>query len=246
MNDVFNIKRFGLLFKEQTSKNLKLFLMGTVLVFAVLFALMLISIIALNNQHLNFDIRLGYYAFFLFPSALLLSSIWFSYLSKKSPEIGNLLLPVSAFERILVAFIINVIIFSLLYLLIVLSIELILFQDFTILHYVFHFFKYYTFYAVLFFLQSIFLIGSLIFKKASTIKTGFSLFIIIIILQLISTITLRLTFKVLTSDFGDMFFTNNYQLIKPSYSGTIENILIYMGFPLIWVASYFKLKEKQV
>lgn len=247
MNEVFNLKRFGLLFKEQTSKNLKLFLMGTVLVFAVLFALILISIIAMNDQHLKFDIRLGYYAFFLFPSALLLSSIWFSYLSKKAPEIGNLLLPVSAFERILVAFIINVIIFSLLYLLIVLSIELILFQDFTILQYVFHFFEYYTFYAALFLLQSIFLIGSLIFKKAATIKTGFSIFVILIILQLISTITLRLVFtKIPSSNFGDMFFNNSYHLIKPAYSGTMDNIIIYMGFPLIWVASYFKLKEKQV
>lgn len=247
MSEIFNLKRFCLLFKEQTSKNLKLFLMGAVLIFAVLLILDIISIIAVGHNQLKFDVRFGFYMFFIFPSAFLLSSNWFSYLGKRAPETGNLLLPVSAFERILVAFIINVIIFSLVYLLIVLSVEIILFQDFAILYYVTHFFKYYTFYSTLFLLQSLFLIGSLIFKKAAIIKTGFSIFVILIILQLINNLTISIVFRDIPNlNYGDIFFNHSSNLVPPVYYNTIMKSLLYIGFPLVWVASYFKLNEKQV
>lgn len=247
MNNIFQLKRFGLLFREQTSKNLKIFLMGSVLVFAVLFALDLISLIGTKSQTLKFDFRIGYYSVFIFPAAILLSSSWFTFLSKKAPETGNLLLPVSAFERILVSFIINVIIFSIIYFGIVLSVELILFQDFTILHYLTHFSKYWSFYSALFFIQSLFLFGSLIFKKAAIIKTGFSLFIFYIFIQLIYTLLMNLVFKDIPNlKYGDVIFGGNYQIGNPAYINTIFNYLVYLGFPLIWIASYFKIKEKQV
>lgn len=247
MSDIFNLKRFCLLFKEQTSKNLKLFLMGAVLIFAVLLILDIISIIAVGQNQLNFDVRFGFYLFFIFPSAFLLSSNWFSYLSKSAPETGNLLLPVSSFERILVAFIINVIVFYLVYLLLVLSVEIILFQDFTVVQYVTHFFKYYTFYSALFLFQSLFLIGSLIFKKAAIIKTGFSIFVIMIILQLINNLTISIVFRDIPNlNYGDIFFNHSSNLVPPVYYNTIMKSLLYIGFPLVWVASYFKLNEKQV
>lgn len=247
MNEVFNFKRFGLLFKEQTSKNLKLFLMGAVLIFAVLFILDIIFIMSSYSHIVKFDIRLGFYHVFMYISAFLLSSNWFSYLSRRAPETGNLLLPVSAFERILVAFIINVIVFSLFYLLITLSVEIVLFQDFAIMYYVTHFFKYYTFYSTLFLLQSLFLIGSLIFKKAAIIKTGFSIFVILIIIQLINNLIISIVFRDIPSiNYGNVFFNQENNLITPHYFKTITNGLIYIGLPLVWVASYFKLKEKQV
>jgi hypothetical protein len=247
MSDIFNIKRFGLLFREQTSKNLKLFLMGAVLVFAVLMILDIIFIIAAGHYNVKFDIRLGFYSIFIFPAACLLSSSWFSYLSRRAPETGNLLLPVSAFERILTAFIINVIIFSIVYFLIVLSVEIILFQDFQILHYVTHFLEYYTFYSILFLFQSFFLIGSLIFKKAAIIKTGFSIFVMFIILQLINNLVISIVFRNIPNlNFGDVFFVHGNNIIAPPFFETISKWLIYLGLPLVWVASYFKLKEKQV
>ena len=247
MNDVFNLKRFTLLLKEQSSKNLKLFLMGTVLVFAVLFAINLIVLISSGFQIIKFDDRLGIYAVSIFPAAFLLSSTWFTYLSKRAPETGNLLLPVSAFERILVAFIINVIVFSLIYFLIVLSIEIILFQHFEILYYFTHFFKYHLFYSSLFLFQSFFLFGSLIFKKAATIKTGFAIFICFIILQLINNLVMSIVFRnVHNINYSMMFFNNEAFLITPLNIRLILLWIIYTGVPLMWVASYFKLKEKQV
>jgi len=247
MNDIFNLKRFGLLFREQTSKNLKLFLMGAVLIFAVLFILDLIFIIPSTTHQVKFQNRLGIYHIFIYISAFLLSSNWFTYLSKRSPETGNLLLPVSAFERILVAFLINVIIFSMSYLLIVLSVEIILFQDFTILQYLTHLNDYYLYYSVLFLFQSLFLIGSLIFKKTAIIKTGFSIFVILIILQLINNLTINIVFRDIPNLINnDVFFNQNSEFSSPGYFQIIQNYIIYLGFPLIWVASYFKLKEKQV
>lgn len=247
MNDIFNLKRFGLLFREQTSKNLKIFLMGSVLVFAVLFALDLISLIGTKSQTLKFDFRIGYYSVFIFPAAILLSSSWFSYLSKKAPETGNLMLPVSAFERILVSFIINIVIFSILYFIIVFSVELILFQDFKILKYVTDFTKYWTFYCTLFFFQSMFLIGSLIFKKAAIIKTGFSVFIIFVLMQLIHTFSMSIAFKDIPNlNYGEVFFGSDYRIVSPIIFEKVLLYLIYLGFPLIWIASYFKIKEKQV
>ena len=247
MNDVFNLKRFTLLLKEQSSKNLKLFLMGAVLVFGVLFALDLLYIISSGITKLHLNIRLGFYMVCIFPSAFLISGTWFTYLSKSAPEIGNLLLPVSSFERILVAFIINIIIFSLIYFLIVIIIEIILFQHFEILYYFTHFFKFRLFYSSLFLFQSFFLLGSLIFKKAATIKTGFAIFICFIILQLINNFVMSVVFRnVHNINYSNMFFNNEAFLITPLYIRLILKWIIYIGVPLIWVASYFKLKEKQV
>ncbi|MEI6821096.1 MAG: hypothetical protein WCL51_04120 [Bacteroidota bacterium] len=247
MNDIFNAKRFTLLLKEQSSKNLKLFLMGAVLIFAVLFALDLLALISTGLHTLKFDVRLGFYGVGIFPTAFLLSSTWFTYLSNRAPESGNLLLPVSAFERILVAFIINVIVFSLIYFLIVLSIEILLFQHFEILYYFTHFFKYRLFYISLFLFQSFFLFGSLVFKKAATIKTGFVIFIGFIILQLINNLVMSVVFRnVHNINYSMMFFNNEAFLITPLYIRLILLWIIYLGFPLMWIASYFKLKEKQV
>ena len=46
--------------------------------------------------------------------------------------------------------------------------------------------------------------------------------------------------------YGDVIFGGNYQIGNPAYINTIFNYLVYLGFPLIWIASYFKIKEKQV
>ena len=247
MNDVFNLKRFTLLLKEQSSKNLKLFLMGTVLVFAVLFAINLIVLISSGFQIVKFDDRLGIYAVSIFPAAFLLSSTWFTYLSKRAPETGNLLLPVSAFERILVAFIINVIIFTLIYFLIVVIIEIILFQHFGILNQIIGSIKFRLFYGSLFLFQSFFLLGSMVFKKAATIKTGFTIFLCFIILQLINNLAISIVFRNVTNiHYGQVFFNYDSFSIAPLYFKTIMSWMIYIGLPLMWVASYFKLKEKQV
>lgn len=248
MNEIFNFKRFGLLFKEQTSKNLKIFLMGSVLVFAVLFILNIILLTTSKNHQINFNTRSDIYNVFLYITAFLLSSNWFTYLSKRSPETGNLLLPASAFERILVAFIINIIIFCFIYLLICTSVEIILFQEFYILKFLIDSLdNYYNNFSILFLLQSLFLIGSLIFKKAAIIKTGFSIFVILIIFQLINSFTISVVFRDIPNFINnDVFFNQNSNLSSPIFFQYMQKYLIYLGFPLIWIASYFKIKEKQV
>ena len=46
-------------------------------------------------------------------------------------------------------------------------------------------------------------------------------------------------------EFGDFLSGNSY--IIPSYFyHTLSKIVLYSSFPIFWIASYFKLKEKQV
>ncbi|NVN93821.1 MAG: hypothetical protein HXX18_00920 [Bacteroidetes bacterium] len=246
MNEVFNLKRFGLLFKEQTSKNLKLFLMGTVLVFAVLFVFSLLSILSNYTNWQAFNNRIELYKIIIFPTSCLVSGIWFTHLSKSTQGSGNLMLPVSAFERILIAFIINIIVINLMNLLIVLSIEVIFFQKIYILRFAKYFFIDYRFYNLLFLLQSLFLIGSLVFKKVSILKTGVTIFILLIIFQLINVLSINIVFRDIPNlNYNDVFFNQNSNLVTPKYYDFLMRCISYIGFPLIWVASYFKLKEKQ-
>jgi hypothetical protein len=251
MNEVFNLKRFGLLFREQISKNLKLFLMGSIVVFAILFALNLITILSISNHLSNENTRFGYYLTLMFPAGILLSGFWFSNLHKSSIETGGLLLPASHFEKICIAFIINVIVFIIMYILIVLSLELILFQEIKILRIIIkHGLRYGSalneFYMPFLALQSVFLFGSLVFKKSAPIKTGFSLFIIFLILQFIHLIVFKIHFRNQNLyDYGD-FLGGNSDIVPSYFFHTFTKVVYYCSFPVFWIASYYKLKEKQV
>ncbi len=248
MNEIFNLKRFGLLLKEQIHKNLKLFIMGSIVVFAVLCALNIIGILSSSNHELKFDDRLGFYGFILFPLGILFSGFWFAKIHKTSPEIGNLLLPASHFEKIGIAFIINVLIFFILYLLIVVSVDFLLFQDADIFMYVIRIDKIFNFYLTFFALQSVYLFGSIYFKKLAPIKTSIVIFVICIVLQIIHLIILSYVFKKdNVTHFGDFFFGGNYFYKAPDfYDKILEILFLYVCFPIFWIASYFKLKEKEV
>jgi len=251
MNEIFSFKRFGLLLKEQIYKNLKLFLMGTIVVFAILCALNLIAILSSSNQILDFDTRAGFYVALLFPTGILLSGFWFSSLQKPSIEIGGLLLPASHFEKICIAFVINVLLFIIMYILIVQAVEFVLFQDTKFLKIIMkHGLRYGSnineLYLWFLALQSIFLFGSLLFKKLAPIKTAFVLFLIYLLLLIIHIVVLKHVFKNGNfNNIGKLFFST-YSIKIPLFYEKIMEIVIYSSFPIFWIASYFKLKEKQV
>ena len=251
MNEIFNLKRFGLLFREQISKNTKLYLMGAIVVLAILCALNLITILSTSNHVLSQDTRYGFYISLMFLTGILLSGYWFTNIQNSSIETGGLLLPASHFEKICIAFLLNVILFIFIYILIVVTVELALFQDTKILKIILkHGLRYGSnvnkFYMSFLALQSVFIFGSLVFKKIAPIKTGFSLFIIFLVLQFIHLIVFKFHFKNQdVKEFGDFLSGNSY--IIPSYFyHTLSKIVLYSSFPIFWIASYFKLKEKQV
>ena len=251
MNEIFNLKRFGLLLKEQISKNLKILIMGTVVVFAILGALNLISILSTSNHIVNDDTRFGFYISLMYPAGILLSGFWFTNIQKSSIESGGLLLPASHFEKICIAFLINVILFILIYIIIVVTLELAMFHDIKILKIILkHGLRYGSnlndFYMPFLALQSMFLFGSLLFKKMPPLKTGFTLFLIYIGLMIVHTIVLKNVLK--DDNYTNIrdFIFGQYNIQVSAYYSIIMKIVFYSSFPVFWVASYFKLKEKQV
>jgi hypothetical protein len=250
MNEIFSFKRFGLLLKEQIYKNLKLFIIGTIVIFAVLCAINMIMILSLNDSNNFFikqhEIRLFYYAILLFPTGLLLSGFFFTNIQKSSPDIGNLLLPASHFEKICIAFIINVLLFSVTYLIIIISVELVMFRDIILLKYILNLKSNYSFYLSFYALQSTFLFGSLLFKKLAPIKMGFVLFVIFLILQFTHLIVLKFHFANQDVKYWGDFLSENSYIKVSSFYKIFMNTLLYATFPIFWIASYYKLKEKQV
>lgn len=103
-------------------------------------------------------------------------------------------------------------------------------------------------FGVFAFIQSLFLLGSLYFKRNSAVKTLLSIAFIVLISSLVQGMMFKLLFG--SYSFSSMSFLNLNYDFSNSLTLNVMEVLYKVGFwlaiPFFWIVSYFRLTEKQV
>ena len=95
-------------------------------------------------------------------------------------------------------------------------------------------------------IQSIFMLGSLYFKRNALSRTFLTLIIFAVVLGLIEVFLLRITFGTYQLSGQSFKFTfDSGENLLPGFE-LAGNILKYLSIPFFWLVSYFRLTEKQV
>jgi hypothetical protein len=253
MNQTFNLKRFGMLFKKHTVENLRNYGMSLFVFFGILTISTLIG-----NYHSPQPHQLQPFMIFLIAAGVIFTSNIFVNLGEKRKTIATLTLPASSFEKFLVGWLYSYIIFQVLYTAIyyLLMIAVIhfgtwdkdtklfnIFDPKTKVYYIF--FMYTILHAIVFY-------GAIAFKKMHFIKTAFAVFIIGGVIWLVNNLLLQaiLGHKI---NGNPPFFgasiqdANNYYNVDlpHDYMNWMIALFLFLSV-IVWVAAYFKLKEKQV
>ncbi len=268
MNQVFNLQRFTLLVKRNWADNKKRYVLSIIAFIGLLFLWFMFIQMVDKRRVYNDVFQRQTYFFCLFFGGAIYASQFFRDLGSKPKGINYLMAPASILEKFL-----NGLLYSIVLLFIVLTLVF-YFVDVTMI-YIFNKINVSMGYAssrsnvanvfivkehnkniVLYLLlafvsiQSFFLLGSVYFKRYSFIKTIIALFILFFLF--ISWMGYFHS-KIVPGNFTDGFskyevYTNHIiQLEVPVwFSDVLFNLLKY-GVPLVlWYATYFRLKEKEI
>jgi len=256
MNDIFNTKRFGLLFIKQLSEHYKTYLMGL----AVLTGVMLVGgsfFVYLTPVVLDLGTQVVLFGTIYFLAGTIFTSTIFADVSDKKKAISYLTLPASHFEKFLVGWVVSFLLFSLVYIACFYGILMILLhlkqwpgQRTEVLN-LFIEPASITFIAFAM-LHSFSIWGAVFFEKLHFIKTAFCFFIAVVALSLANTSFIEALIgrevRTATPFSSISFFENNRYVGVDSARQTdplLGWVLIAVAI-IFWVAAYYRLKEKQV
>lgn len=259
MNNTFNLNRFWLYFKKHTIEHTKIYLMSIAVLMGILF--FFFGFTAINdNGRITVDGQMMLFMFCLLLGGSIFSSLMFAELGDKKKAMLPLTLPVSHFEKYLVAWLYSYVIFS-----------LVCISSFYLVDYVMlsiskpsgnhnkmldllgpitpwyiPFIGYTLFHAFTFW-------GAIHFKKLHFIKTTFLFFLCLIVLEAINHVMVSL---IGNGNIKSWFLFMSARAMEGNHPGNFINpsdTVQYMGFyilatviVLLWVSTFFKLKEKQV
>ena len=256
MNKTFSIHRFGRLFKKHTKEHYRNYLMSV----AVLVGVMMLGggfLVYMADVQLDKNIQTFFFFAIMLLSGTIFTSSVFADLGEKKKAIAWLVLPASHFEKYLVAWIYSFFLFIIVYTMIF---YLALFTALNIQHVHTHrtvilniFEKQILqMYLVFAFLHAIAFFGAVYFEKLHFIKTAFAFFIIIAGLILLNKGLLSaFTGKSveMSPPFNNMRFEEAGQTVDIKIEKQNAPYILYLFVTLtfiFWVATYFRLKEKQV
>jgi len=261
MNNIFNLQRFFKLFNKHTTEHYKSYLISNA-VFIGILSLMMGCTAYLSGGQLGTNAQFGYFYIFLFLSGTIFTSMVFADLGDKKKSIPALTLPVSHFERFLVGWVYSYLIFQVIFIICFFAIDLIIINignlnpdvKNVLINMGEHKDKLLIGFLIFGLLHGATFLGAIFFEKMHFIKTAFAIFIVLIIIQL------------LNIPLMDFFFKNGTR-IQPLFAGvslhgpgkdehiyigpsdhsyTIVITMIFVVTLVLWAASFFKLKEKQV
>jgi uncharacterized membrane protein YgdD (TMEM256/DUF423 family) len=259
MNQVFSFKRFGMLFKKHTVENFRGYLMSLIVLMGILAIVMIIIDYNIKGP-MDERIQMVLFVLFLFLAGCIFTSNVFINLGDKRKAIAMLTLPCSSFEKFFVGWLFSFFIFQAIYILVFYVILI------PVLHMgnwpasQIHLTNVFnniandasiTFVAYAF-LHSVVIFGAVHFKKMHFIKTAFVFFIMGLVISLGNNQVLKLIFNrdiLGNPPFGGVSFkeANNYitvSLANESYHWVLGLFLLLSV--IVWFATYFRLKEKQV
>jgi hypothetical protein len=263
MNNTFDIKRFGMLFKKHTIEHSKTYALSTAVLFGVIL-LVLLFFSMMNRWHLSEQEQIIVLIFSMSGFGSIFGSMVFADLGDRSKAIPALMLPSSHFEKFLVGLLYSYFIFLVVYVasfyladFIVLSIgnsdmdedKMINIFQTTGRRPILTFMSFTLFHAFVFW-------GSVFFKKLHFVKTTIVFFLCLGLLSLINGLVLNMYFAAQTRFSAGMPFTGIY-IIDPNntYGGwniqaadkfdTYGLTVFVIVVLLFWTTTYFKLKEKE-
>lgn len=254
MSNQFNFKRFSLLFKKHTNENYKSYLLLTA-VFTGILTVIIGLLTTMNLRPLSVNDQAATYTVCMLFAGTIFTSNIFVNLGDKRKAIATLVLPASAFEKFLVGWIYSYLIFQIVFgavFYIILSLFLLHFEGpapiINILSGKQDIYSAYLFYA---FLNAITIYGAIYFKKMHFVKTAFVFFIITLIAWLCNDAVLRsiVHYSVTAPPFGGLNFETDdsyYNIDVSNTSNWIAAMFVILASCLIWAATYFRLKEKQI
>lgn len=261
MNNIFKPARFGMLFVKFTAEHYKSYLMSLIVLMGVLmlggsFMVYLINV----RMEISLQLLLLLWVI-MFAGTVFTSTIFADINSKKA--IASLTLPVTHFEKYMVAWLYSFVIFLVL---VISAFYLVMLFLLNIKHFpgeqqeVFSLFYnvnglstsvlfvLLTIYGVL---HSIAFFGAIYFKKMHFVKTALLFFMIIGVLIIGNNLVMR---QMLNRDiiqvmpFSNVGFMEKGTMYSVNVSGFVwTGQVVFVGMALFfWVAAYFRLKEKQV
>jgi len=260
MNQFFDFKRFSLLVLKHWADNKKRYTLSLLAYVGLLTTWFLFGLIIEgipDGEGLPEDVQIPTFFFSLFAVGTFYASQYFSDLGSRHKGSHFLLVPASSFEKLVCSLFFTAILFPILliacfYLVDVVmvtlansfsgnsgnggkstvanifGVELIRFNPKQAIYLLLFFFS----------VQSLFLLGSVYFKKYNFIKTVITGFVICITLFLLTYVLFE---HVLPEKEDDYYF-----LKIEKWFPTVLQVLAYSTAPLAWVATYSVLKAKQV
>lgn len=257
MNNFFNPRRFGLLFVKHTAEHIRTYLMSVAV---------LAGVVLLGGSFVFFIIpgppdpglQTACFVMLMLMAGTVFTSTVFSDFGIRNKAIPAITLPASAFEKYLVGWLYSYPIFITVY-------TGVFFIILTTLGHLGHWrqlhfqpmtlsqpdmFMVVVIYSVL---HSVSLFGAIFFNKLHFIKTGFAFFVGYALLLLFNTLVLKIITGLdvikLAMPFGFLNFNIGDKFYSISTGGGTDWMiltLLLVASALIWVAAYFRLKEKQV
>lgn len=257
MNNTFDIKRFGMLFKKHTIEQSKTYALSAAVLFGVLF--LLLSFFSYVNQgHLQSGDQVMIFVLVMSGAGCIFGSIVFADLGDRSKAIPALMLPASHFEKYLVGLIYSYFIFMAVFV-------AAFFVAASIVVYIGHHdikddqlinlfetdSKQFVAYVMFTMFHAFIFWGAIYFKKLHFIKTAIVFFLCLGALTLLNQFTLTTLFqrdvnsgmpfeRVNVKD-GDNYFSifSSDEMVPYSKAVFVFVVLLF------WTTTYFRLKEKE-
>ncbi|NQX42953.1 hypothetical protein SAMN05421820_113207 [Pedobacter steynii] len=259
MNNTFSFRRFSLLFSKHTTEYYKTYLLSVAVLLGLLTAILGFSSYV-SGGPIHEKAQLAIFWVFLLGAGSIFTSMIFSDFGDKRKSISMLTLPVSHFEKYLVAWLYSFVIFQLVFVLSFYAVDFIVLlignsgksQGLKILN-VFsaeeNYRLVFLFYAIL---HSLAFLGAIFFEKIHFIKTAFVVLLLCLLAVLINQPIADALFdaklaKVVPFVSLGVEEGGRYYLIRPLPS--IEPVMFGLSLSciaLLWIGAYFKLKEKEV
>lgn len=258
MNNFFNLKRFLRLFAKQTAEHYRTYLMSV----GVLAGVMLLGggfLFFVIPEAPDAGLQTAMFVILMLIAGTIFTSTVFNDYGDKSKAIVAVTLPATAFEKFLVGWLYSYPIFMIVYTgvfyLVLIGLGSIrhwpvgqhfdvlsLHQDMITMVLVM--------YSIL---HAISIFGAILFKKLHFIKTGFAFFIGYALIMIANTLFLKaitgLNVIKIAMPYGYLNFDAGGKYYSIAEEGPISlGVIITLSVIalLIWVAAYFRLKEKQV
>lgn len=261
MSNIFSMQRFLWLFNKHTKEHYKTYLMSVAVLIGVLFIGMAWA--AKNSDGLFFEGQVVIFYFFLLFSGTIFTSSMFSDLGDKKKAAITLTLPVSNLERFLVLWLYSLVIFQLVFVICFYGIGAIFFEingpddHHKLLNIWAETPGAYNAFFMFCVLHAISFLGAVSFRKLHFIKTALVLFVFLYLLYLISQPMVKVLLNLsdaVSNPFNSItIFELNENNAKipvsiddPESLTVIKSVLMLFTTLILWVAAYFKLKEKQI
>lgn len=259
MNQTFNLNRFVNLFIKHTVDNYKTYVMSLgVLIGVLIFSLGFLRYV--NHGSIEINNQIPFFVFFLMMGGSIFTSIIFSDLGKKKKAIAALMLPASHFEKFLVGWTWSYLIFQILFI-------PVFYISVIVINQLFHHdvsdkpelmslnsadqknYIFLIFFAVL---HAIVLWASIYFETYHFIKVAFAFFVSLLLLAYLNVRFLRLVVSQYVDSASPFFQTNvnekgTYFALRISDDEIKYTLIMFLVFAtILWVGSFYRLKEKEV